>query len=165
MSRWQGLRFRGRRLSAQTAPLQAWLGLLVEAAESLEAADEPWIAALVNPTNGRWRVQACVSDFGMTIEEAWTSEQLAIVVRLSENVRVKIDSRSVRAKLADPEWSILDGLVVADGWDRSGPTFPSQVVSVADGVIALLKGDLRPDPPGGNWMVGAGDGTWTPHLD
>jgi hypothetical protein len=146
--------FRNRLLWVHTESLQVWLALLVEAAEELEATDEPWFATLIKS----WRVQATVADLGCALEDGWSNEELGVVVQLAKATRERLAEPETVAHVLTPGWSVLDGEPVAAG--VGSLRLVERITQVADAFVLLLQGALPPDPPGAWWFVGGRAETW-----
>jgi hypothetical protein len=89
MSKNQGVGFEGRFIWAYDVAAGVFLKHLVEEAEASEHKDEPWLLEEVS----HWRVQACISDFGITLKEQWSSEQRQIFIKLAEGACNRLATR------------------------------------------------------------------------
>lgn len=131
-----------------------WLAYLVE--EIDRAGPEPgtWLAELAED----WRVATSITDFGggareVTDEQAHHLHALAISARRSAVACGDVPVERLRA------WTVAKDLPVADGVSRTGDRVElNRILEVADGFIALASGTFPPDPPGGAWFLGTGQG-------
>ena len=95
MSATKGIHFEGRFFWAYDVAAGVFLKYLIDEAEASEQADEPWLSEAVS----HWRVQAAITEFGLTLEDQWSSTQRQIFIKLAEAACKKLATReSIPAK-------------------------------------------------------------------
>lgn len=146
--------FRGRMFWAKS------YGLSIVIAATVEAADRRGDLAWLDETIESWRVQACVRDLGMTLDDDWSPEQVGVVASLVDEAGRWLAGRGSLPAAELNGWHLSDELTVDGGGftqavDVAGP------VEVATAVRDLLLGTLPPDPDDGWWFVGKGTGRST----
>lgn len=82
MTATKGIEFEGRFFWAYDVAAGVFLKHLIDEAEASEYADEPWLSKAVSS----WRLQAAITEFGLTLEEEWSGAQRAIFIELAEAV-------------------------------------------------------------------------------
>lgn len=131
-----------------------WLGYLVEEVGDPAASPDPWLGELAQ----RWRVAAVVTDYGLELESL-TPEQTDRLRSIALAARQKASDEGDLSEEQLRRWLVVDDLPVAGGFSRTGSQVEvRRVLEVADGFVALLDGDLAPDPPQGVWLLGTGRG-------
>lgn len=95
MTATKGIKFEGRFFWAYDVAAGVFLKYLIDEAEASEQADETWLSDAVS----HWRVQAAITECGLTLEEHWSSNQRQIFIELAEAACKKLATReSIAAK-------------------------------------------------------------------
>jgi hypothetical protein len=95
MTATKGIAFEGRFFWAYDVAAGVFLKHLIDEAEASQQADAPWLSQAVS----RWRVQAAVTECGLTLEEDWSSAQRQTFIELAEAACKKLAAReSIPAK-------------------------------------------------------------------
>lgn len=98
MSRTAAISFRGRMLWVTTEGLQQWLRLLVDESENVEGRDEDWFSDLRRD----WSIQAEVDDLGATLSDAWSNQQVAVLLEMARAAQTAVSDDRV--------------MQISDGW-------------------------------------------------
>ena len=80
MTATKGIEFEGRFFWAYDVAAGVFLKHLIDEAEASEQADAAWLSQAVSD----WRVQAVIIEFGLTLEEEWSSAQRQIFTELAD---------------------------------------------------------------------------------
>ena len=76
MSRTQFVEYRDHGFWAYDVALGVFLKRLIDAAEEYHATEAgSWLSEAIS----WWRVVACVSDYGLTLDSTWSAEQVATI--------------------------------------------------------------------------------------
>lgn len=132
---------------------------LIDEAEASVHANEPWLSKAVSS----WRVQASITEFGLTLEEEWSSAQRAIFIELAEDACKKLEIReSIPAKEV-ASWPMTDKLRI---FPRSATeVLTAPIIELGRAIIALVYGNLPPSPKGEAWFYGTPTGRSTIQMD
>jgi hypothetical protein len=140
---------------AYDVALGIFLKHLIDAAEATDQADTPWLSSAISS----WRVVACISDYGLTLDADWSAAQRQTFITLAEDAcsslakRVSIPAEEIVA------WPILDDLRI---FPRGATeVLTAQVVELGRAIIALVSGDLPEAPHGKTWFYGTTTGRVT----
>src|SRR5438067_9081101 len=106
MTATKGIHFEGRFFWAYDVAAGVFLKHLIDEAEASEHADEPWLSKAVSS----WRLQAAITEFGLTLEEEWSSAQRAIFIELAEAVCQKLEQRESIPAKESASWPMTDKL-------------------------------------------------------
>ena len=79
---------------------------LIDEAEASEQANAPWLSQAVS----NWRVQAAITEFGLTLEENWSSAQRQTFTELAEAACKKLASRESIPAKEIASWQMTDEL-------------------------------------------------------
>lgn len=154
MSRTTTVSFGDRKFWALSDAFGAWLAYLVEVADAHTTEPESWLGE----QTGRWKVAASITDFGADIT-AGTADQIGLLRDYALEARELVITRGPLSREDLQGWIVVDDLAVNGGNVRIGDVLSvERILEVADAFIALVNGTLPPDPPGGTWFVGTGDG-------
>lgn len=146
------LEYRDRGVWATSTETAVLLATMVRAVE--ESGGGAWW----EPTLEHWRVQACVRDLGITLDAAWSDEEVRQVIVLVGEASSWLRAEGSLGAPALNGWIVTDGMHPDAGRTFTEPLPVAGVVEVADAVTELLQGTLPPDPEGGWWFVGTGGG-------
>jgi hypothetical protein len=133
---------------AYDVALGVFLKHLVDAAEASDQADLPWLSNAV-PS---WRTVACISDYGLTLDEDWSAAQQRTFIALAEEACERLASRESIPAKEIVAWLLLDDLRIFPRGATEVYTEP--VVELGRAVIALISGTLPEPPIGTVWFYG-----------
>jgi hypothetical protein len=145
MSKNQGVGFEGRFIWAYDVAAGVFLKHLVDEAETSEHKYEPWLLEAVS----HWRVQACISDFGITLKEQWSSEQRQIFIKLAEGACNKLATRETIPAEEVTSWRLGDDQPLYIELRGENEILSAPVIELGEAIITLVSGKL-PGPPKGN---------------
>jgi len=147
MTSKQFARFEGHRILGHRSAVGVFLKYLVDEAEASEHKDEPWLSDAVS----HWRVQASIAEFGITLEEKWSSAQRQVFIILAEEACKKLATReSIPAEEVD-SWRLVDGMPISGfGPGVKAPTAP--IIELGQALIAVVSG--KQPPRGDDWYYG-----------
>ena len=148
MTSKKGIRYGNRFLWAYDVAAGVFLKHLIDEAEASEEADSPWLSQAV----AQWRPQAVITEFGLTLEEEWSSSQRQTFIELAERACEKLAMRESIPTEEIVNWPLGDNLRI----DLRGPDEVSTapVVELGRAIIAIVSGNLPPSPEGGAWYYG-----------
>jgi hypothetical protein len=89
MTATKGIAFAGRFFWAYDVSAGVFLNHLIDEAEASEHANEPWLSKAVSS----WRVQAAITEYGLTLEEEWSSTQRQTFIKLAEGACRRLATR------------------------------------------------------------------------
>lgn len=155
MTATKGISFEGRFFWAYDVAAGVFLKHLIDEAEASEHADEPWLSKSVSS----WRVQAAITEFGLTLEEEWSSAQRQIFIKLAEGACKKIATRESIPAEEVAGWPLVDELRIFPRTAKEVLTAP--VIELGHAIIALVSGRLPRPPRGEAWFYGTPTGRST----
>ena len=155
MSKTQFVEYATHGFWAYDVALGIFLKHLVDAAEASDQADVPWLS---NATSW-WRTVACISDYGLTLDEGWSAAQQRTFIALAEEACERLASRESIPEKEIVAWPLLDDLHIFTRGATEVSTGP--IVELGRAVIALISGTLPEPPPGTNWLYGTDEGRRT----
>lgn len=159
MTATKGIEFEGRFFWAYDVAAGVFLKHLIDEAEASQQADAPWLSQAVS----RWRVQAAVTECGLTLEDGWSSAQRQTFVELAEAACKKLAAReSIPAKEV-ASWPMTDKLRIFPRSATEVRTAP--IIELGRAIIALVSGNLPPSPKGEAWFYGTPTGRSTIRMD
>lgn len=159
MSRTKFVKYQDRGFWAYDVALAVFLKHLVDVAEPLAAAsDGAWLAKAIS----WWRVIACVSDYGLNIDEAWSARQMDTFIGLADQACNLLGARDRIAADEITAWPILDDIRIFPRGATEVFTVP--VVELGRAVVALVNGTLPPAPSGTLWLYGTPEGRQTVRM-
>jgi hypothetical protein len=159
MTATKGIEFEGRFFWAYDVAAGVFLKFLIDEAESSEQADEPWLSKAVSS----WRVQAAITEFGLSLEEDWSSKQRQTFMELAEAACKKLATRESIPAKEIASWPMTDELRIFPRGATEVLTAP--IVELGRAVIALVAGNLAPSPKGEAWFYGTPTGRSTIRMD
>jgi hypothetical protein len=155
MTKTKGIDFEGRFFWAFDVAAGVFPKYLIDETESSEHADEPWLSEAVS----RWRVQAAITEFGLTLEEQWSSAQRQIFIELAEGACKKLTARESIPAEEVAGWPLVNDLhISARGAEE---VFTAPVIELGHAIIALVSGNLPRPPKGEAWFYGTPTGRST----
>ena len=155
LSKTTSVTYADRGFWAYDVALGVFLKHLIDAARASREANTAWLSGAVSS----WRACAVVSDFGLTLEPHWSSEQRKIFTALAEEACAALAARDSIPAEEIAAWPILDDLRIDPRGAEEVRTAP--VVQLGRAIIALLHGGLPEPPPGEAWIYGTPDGRST----
>jgi hypothetical protein len=148
MTKEKGVRFGDRFFWAFDVAAGVFLKHLIDEAAASEGADAPWLSEAVS----RWRPQAVVTEFGLTLEEEWSSSQRQTFIELAERACGKLAMRESIPEEEIVNWKLVDNLRIDTRGAKEVLTAP--VIELGRAIIAIVSGNLPPSPEGGAWYYG-----------
>jgi hypothetical protein len=155
MTATKAIGFEGRFFWAYDVAAGVFLKHLIDEAEASEHADEPWLSKAVSS----WRVQAAITEFGLTLEEEWSSAQRQIFIKLAEGACRKLATRESIPAEEVANWPLVDELRIFPRTAQEVLTAP--VIELGHAIIALVSGSLPRPPKGEAWFYGTPTGRST----
>jgi hypothetical protein len=155
MTATKGIKFEGRFFWAYDVAAGVFLKYLIEEAETSVYANEPWLSGAAS----LWRVQAAVTEFGLTLDEQWSSAQRQVFMRLAEAACNKIASRESIPAEEVASWPLVDDLHIFPRSNSGILTTP--IIELGHAIIALVSGTLPRPPKGEAWFYGPPSGRKT----
>ena len=145
----------GRFFWAYDVAAGVFLKHLIDEAETSGQADAQWLSQAVSD----WRVQAVTTEFGLTLQEEWSSAQRQIFIELAEAACKKLATRESIPAQEIASWPLKDELRVFPRTANEVLTAP--VIELGRAIIALVSGDLPRPPDGEAWFYGTPTGRST----
>jgi len=155
MTATKGIHFEGRFFWAYDVAAGVFLKYLIDEAEASEQIDEPWLSEAVS----HWRVQAAITEFGLTLEEQWSSTQRQIFLKLAEAACKKLATRQSIPPQEIAGWPLTDDLRISPRDATEVLTAP--IVELGHAIIALVSGNLPRPRKGEAWFYGTPTGRST----
>ncbi len=159
MTATKGISFEGRFFWAYDVAAGIFLKYLIDEAEASAYANEQWLSDAVR----RWRLQAAITEFGLTLEEHWSSAQRQAFLELAEGACKKIATRESIPAEEVASWLLADDLHIFPRSTKGILTEP--IVELGHAVVALVSGTLPRPPKGEAWFYGPPDGRSTIEMD
>lgn len=149
MSQSLFVEYRGRGFWAFDVVVSVFLKHLVDVAEP-RIAGSSWLGEIVE----RWRVDTLLcGQFGVELDEQWSSAQMELVVELFEATCEILGRRDEIRGEEIEGWQLLDG---ERGFARGMPVVRTKsVINLGNAITALLRGTLPEAPAGSWWWYGA----------
>ena len=155
MTATKGVSFEGRFFWAYDVAAGVFLKHLIDEAEASEHADEPWLSKAVSS----WRVQAAITEFGLTLEEEWSNAQRQIFIELAKGACAKLATRESIPAEEVANWPLVDELRIFPR--TAGDVLTAPVIELGDAIIALVSGNLPRSPRRKAWFYGTPTGRST----
>ncbi len=159
MTATKGINFEGRFFWAYDVAAGVFLKYLIDEAEASEQANEPWLSDAVS----HWRVQAAITECGLTLEEHWSSEQRQIFIKLAEAACKNLATRESIPAKEIAGWPLTDELHV---FPRSATeVLTAPIIELGHAIIALVSGNLPRPSKGEAWFYGTPTGRSTIRMN
>jgi len=159
MTATKGIEFEGRFFWAYDVAAGVFLKHLIDEAEASKHTAEPWLSKAVSS----WRVQAAITEAGLTLEEEWSSAQRAILIELAEAACKKLEKRKSIPAEEIASWPMTDNLRI---FPRSATeVLTAPIIELGRAIIALLSGNLPQSPKGEAWFYGTPTGRSTIRMN
>lgn len=155
MTATKGIQFGNRFFWAYDAAAGVFLKHLIDEVEASGQANEPWLSKAVSS----WRVEAAITEYGLTLEEEWSSAQRQIFIKLAEGACKKLATRESIPADEIVSWPLVDDLRVFPRGAKEVLTAP--IIELGRAIIALVSGDLPRPPEGEAWFYGTPTGRST----
>lgn len=156
MTQTRFVEYGSRGFWAYDVALGIFLKYLIDAASHREEdPTRPWLADAV----AWWRIVACVSDYGLSCDPEWSSDQLATFVELTDEACAQLALREVIEPAEVASWHVLDDQTIF--LRNAAQVRTSPIVELGLAIRALVTGSLPDAPPGASWLYGSPDGRKT----
>jgi hypothetical protein len=155
VSKTQYVEYADRGFWAYDVGLGVFLKHLIDAADASDQAETEWLSTAVRS----WRVAACISDYGLSLDEGWSDAQRQTLITLTEDACSRLAKRTSIPAEEIVSWHILDDLHIFPRGAKEVLSAP--VVELGHAIIALLSGELPAAPEGKAWLYGTPDGRET----
>jgi hypothetical protein len=123
-------------------------------AEASDQAKTEWLSSAIES----WR-EACIPDFGLTLDPSWSPAQLQTFIALAEEASAKLAKRALIPAEEIAGWRVLDDLRTYTRGANEVLTAP--VIELGRAIIALVSGELPEAPNGTAWCYGTPEGRQT----
>jgi hypothetical protein len=155
VSKTQFVKYSNNGFWAYDVALGIFLKHLIDAAEASDQADMPWLSDAMS----WWRTVACISDYGLTLDEGWSEAQQQTFIALAEEACERLANRESIPAEEIVAWPLLDDLRIFPRGAMEVSTGP--VVELGRAVIGLVSGTLPEPPTGTAWFYGTDGGRQT----
>lgn len=159
MTATKGIKFGDRFFWAYDVAAGVFLKYLIDEAERSEETNSPWLSQAVSD----WRVQAAITEFGLTLKEDWTSSQKQTFIELAERACRKLATRELIPAEEIASWPLKEDLRIFPRSNTEVPTAP--VIELGHAIIALVSGNLPRAPQGEAWFYGTPTGRSTLRMN
>ena len=140
---------------AYDVALGVFLKYLVDAAQASNQADAAWLSTSI----AWWRVVACISDYGLTLDVDWSDAQRQTFIALAEHACSSLAKRAAIPAEEISGWPLLDDVENFTRGETAVSTAP--IVELGRAIIALVSGNLPDAPEGTAWFYGTPTGRRT----
>ena len=155
MSKTKFVRYREDGFWAYDVALGVFLKYLIDIAEASPQAGSVWLSKRLPG----WRVVACISDYGLRLDENRTAIQRHGFIAFAEEACARLALRESIPAAEMLAWNVLDGEGIFPRGAKEVQTGP--VIELGRAIIALMSGEL-PEPPGNAaWCYGFPEGRTT----
>jgi hypothetical protein len=156
MSKTLYVRYRNAGFWAYDVAVGILLKHMIDCASAYSGRDDSgWLSECI----ARWRVNAVMSEYGLHLDEAWTQEQVQVILHLLDEACRSLETLEAISADEMEAWDILNGGGV---YARGAVAFPTApVVELACAIEALLAGTLPNAPEGTWWFYGVESGRTT----
>lgn len=110
-----------------------------------------------------WRVQAAITEFGLTLEEEWSSAQREIFIEVAEAACKKLETRESIPAKEIAGWPLTDDLRIFPRSATDVQTAP--IIELGRAIVALVSGSLPRSPKGEAWFYGTPAGRSTIRME
>jgi hypothetical protein len=155
MSKTKFVEFGGNGFWAYDVALGVFLKYLIDIAEASPQANSVWLSERLP----RWRVIACISDFGLRLDENRTTIQRQGFIAFAEEACARLALRESIPAEEMLAWNVLDGEGISPRGASEVQTGP--VIEVGRAIIALMSGELPEPPENAAWCYGFPEGRTT----
>jgi hypothetical protein len=155
MTATKSISFEGRFFWAYDVAAGVFLKYLVDEPEASAHTNEPWLSDAFS----HWRLQAAITEFGLTLEEKWSSEKRQLFTKLAESACRKLATTKSISAEEIASWPLVDDLRIFPRTTDEIPTAP--IIELGHALIALVSGNLPRPPKGEAWFYGLPTGRST----
>jgi hypothetical protein len=155
MSSTQFVEYRAQGFWAYDVALGVFLKHLIDASSAHDQGRSKWLAE----ATAWWRVVACVGDYGLEIDSAWSAEQLGVFVELADDACKQLARADVISAKDVATWRVLENETIFLRGAAELRTAP--LIELGRAVIALVQGTLPAPPDGTWWFFGTPEGRST----
>jgi hypothetical protein len=155
MTATKGIKFEGRFFWAYDVAAGVFLKHLIDEAEASDHAGEPWLSEAVS----EWRVQAAITEFGLTLKEQWSSAQRQTFITLAERACKKLATRQSIPAKEIASWPLVNELRIFPRSTTEVLTAP--IIELGHAIVELVSGKLPRPPKGEAWFYGTPTGRST----
>lgn len=159
MSRSKYVEFGERGFWAYDVAVGIFFKHLIDAVEASGQAHTPFLNAAIS----LWRVQAAVSDIGLTLEKSWTQLQRKNITDFAEQACLMIATRESIPADEIVRWPLIGNYRIHTRGEKEVHTGP--IVELGHAVIALVSGTLPEPPKSKAWFYGDPEGLTTIALE
>jgi len=149
------IKFEGRFFWAYDVAAGVFLKHLIDEAEASEQASEPWLSEAVSD----WRSQAAIAEFGLTLNEQWSSAQRQTFITLAETACKRLATRQSIPAQEIASWPLVNELRIFPRGATEVLTAP--IIELGHAIIELVSGRLPRPPKGEVWFYGTPTGRST----
>ena len=157
MTATKGISFEGRFFWAYDVASGVFLKYLVDEAEASEHKCEPWLLDAMS----HWRLQACITEYGLSLEERWSSEQRQVFIKLAKEACKKIATRESIPAEEIASWRPVKGEPLSIFPRSATEVLTAPIVELGHAIIALVSGNLPRPSIGEAWFYGTPTGRST----
>src|ERR1700745_4245252 len=104
MTATKGIKFEGQFFWAYDVAAGVFLKHLIDEAEASAQADAPWLSQAISD----WRVQAAITEFGLTLQEDWSTAQRQTFIELAGAACKKLAARESIPAKEIASWPMTD---------------------------------------------------------
>jgi len=113
---------------------------LIDEAEASEQAGEPWLSEAVSD----WRVQAAITEFGLTLKEQRSSAQRQTFITLAERACNKLATRQSIPAQEIASWPLVNELRI---FPRSATeVLTAPIIELGHAIAELVSGNCLDHP-------------------
>jgi hypothetical protein len=159
MTATKGIKFGNRFFWAYDVAAGVFIKHLVDEAEASGQADLPWLSDALS----HWRVQAAITEFGLTLDENWSSGERQTFIELAERACKKLATRESIPAEEVVSWPLVDDLRIFPRGAKE--VFTAPVIELGRAIIVLVSGDLPQSPRGEAWFYGTPTGRSTIRME
>lgn len=120
MTRTQLVEYANRGFWAYDVALGIFLKRLIDSAEASDQAKTPWLSSAISS----WRIVACISDFGLTLDADWSAAQRQTFIALAEDACSRLAGRASIPAEEIVAWPLLEDLHIFPRGAREVLTAP-----------------------------------------
>lgn len=155
MSKTKFVEFAGNGFWAYDVALGVFLKYVIDIAEASPKAGSVWLSKRIPG----WRVVACISDFGLRLDENRTATQRQFFIAFAEEACARLALRESIPAEEMLAWNVLNGKGIFPRGAKEVQTGP--VIELGRAIIALILGELPEPPEDTAWLYGWPEGRST----
>lgn len=155
MSKTKFVQYRGDGFWAYDVALGVFLKYVIDIAETSTKAGSEWLSKRLP----RWRVVACIRDYGLALDENRTAIQRQQFISFAEEACARLALRESIPATEMLSWNVLDGEGISPRGAEEVETGP--VIELGRAIIALMLGRLPEPPEDAAWCYSLPEGVTT----